>query len=64
MHTHAMYRSERIREIREARALTQTQLAKLVGTTQPTISRIEKGEVERRRRSSSPTPCASPATSA
>lgn len=43
-----MYRSERIRELRESRALTQTQLAKLAGTTQPTISRIEKGEIEKR----------------
>lgn len=33
MHTHAMYRSERIREIREARALTQTQLAKALAVS-------------------------------
>jgi transcriptional regulator with XRE-family HTH domain len=48
MHTHVMYRSERIRELRESRALTQTQLARMAGTTQPTISRIEKGEIEKR----------------
>jgi transcriptional regulator with XRE-family HTH domain len=43
-----MYRSERIRELREARALTQTVLAKLANTTQPTMSRIEKGEIKDR----------------
>lgn len=48
MNIHPMYRSERIRELREARALTQTVLAKLAHTTQPTMSRIEKGEIKDR----------------
>lgn len=43
-----MYRSERIRELREAHALTQTELAKRAQTTQPTMSRIEKGEIKDR----------------
>ena len=33
----------RIRELREARGLTQQQLADACGTTQPTIDRLEKG---------------------
>lgn len=48
MHNRAMYRSERIRELRDARALTQTELAKRAHTTQATISRIETGEVKER----------------
>lgn len=34
----------RIREIREKRGLTQVELADLVGTTQPTIMRLETGK--------------------
>lgn len=33
-----------IRELREAKGLTQEQLAKLVKTSQPQIKRLEKGE--------------------
>jgi transcriptional regulator with XRE-family HTH domain len=48
MHTRIMYRSERIKVLREARGLTQGQLATQAGTTQATISRIEKGEGQKR----------------
>lgn len=43
-----MYRSERIRELRTAHGLTQDQLATRAQTTQPTVSRIEKGEIKDR----------------
>jgi transcriptional regulator with XRE-family HTH domain len=48
MNIHPMYRSERIRELREAHALTQTELARRAHATQPTMSRIEKGEIKDR----------------
>lgn len=36
----------RLREIREARDLTQRQVARLLGLTQITLSRIERGQRE------------------
>lgn len=33
-----------LREIREARGLSQARLAELVGTSQPQIDRLEKGQ--------------------
>ncbi|MEE3428516.1 MAG: helix-turn-helix transcriptional regulator [Ruminococcus sp.] len=38
--------SEIIRELREDRDLTQTQIAEVLGTTQQVYSRYEKGENE------------------
>jgi len=35
----------RLREIRELRAMTQTELAAAAGVQQPNLSRIERGEV-------------------
>lgn len=37
------YRGERLREIRASKDLTQPQLGAMIGTTQQTISRLEKG---------------------
>lgn len=34
----------RIRQIRENRSFSQTQLAEMIGTSQPTINRLEKGQ--------------------
>lgn len=36
----------RIRKLREARGLTQTQLGAAIGTTHGTISKLERGELE------------------
>lgn len=48
MDTRSMYRSERIKALREQAHLTQAALAQRTGTTQPTVSRIEKGEIKER----------------
>lgn len=43
------FRSDRLVELRTARGLSQEQLAKLTGSTQPSINRLESGETERPR---------------
>lgn len=43
------FRSDRLVELRTARGLSQDQLAKLAGSTQPSINRLEAGETERPR---------------
>lgn len=37
--------AERIKEIRKAKKLTQTQLATQVGITRQTLAKLEKGEI-------------------
>ncbi|MCX4661052.1 helix-turn-helix domain-containing protein [Streptomyces uncialis] len=43
----ARVRAYRLAEIREAQALTQTDVAKAMGTTQSNVSRFERGELGR-----------------
>jgi transcriptional regulator with XRE-family HTH domain len=43
-----MFKTDRLRELRGSRGLTQAVLAARVGTTQGTLSRIEKGEIKER----------------
>lgn len=43
------FRSDRLIELRTAHGLSQDQLAKLTGSTQPSINRLEAGETERPR---------------
>lgn len=37
--------SERLAELRKARGLTQTELAKLVNVSQPTVANYERGKI-------------------
>ena len=41
-----MYKYERLKDLREDNDLTQTQIAKILGTTQKQYSRWETGETE------------------
>ncbi len=43
-----MFKTDRLRELRGSRGLTQAVLAARAGTTQGTLSRIEKGEIKER----------------
>ena len=43
----AEIRAYRLRELREALALTQTELARTLGISQKRVSEIERGEVDR-----------------
>jgi DNA-binding XRE family transcriptional regulator len=39
-------RAYRLAEIRKEQSLTQVEVAKIIGITQPNVSRLEKGELE------------------
>lgn len=43
----AKVRAYRLREVREERALTQVEVARRMHVTQPTVSELERGEIER-----------------
>ncbi len=43
----AAVRSYRLREIREQQSLTQVELAERMHVTQPTVSALERGEIDR-----------------
>ncbi len=40
-----MINGDRIKEVRELRGLTQTQLAEKIGVNQSTIAQIERGQI-------------------